>query len=85
MGGGGEETHLVVQLLLCVQCLQIEEVLLEQMDIRLQEGLAKSLQNRRASQDVVPGLAGHLTLTGQLRTQHQGSFPPAKPLKSDPI
>lgn len=37
-------THLVVQLLLGVQCLQVEEVLFEQVNVRLQERLAKRLE-----------------------------------------
>lgn len=34
----------MVQLLLGVQCLQVEEILLEQVNVRLQEGLAKCLR-----------------------------------------
>lgn len=41
------ETHLVVQLLLGVQCLQVEEILLEQVNVGLQEGLAKCLRTKQ--------------------------------------
>lgn len=47
-------THLVVQLLLGVQCLQVEEILLEQMNVRLQEGLAKRLQSRIEGRGLKP-------------------------------
>lgn len=37
----------MVQLLLGVQRLQVEEILLEQVNVRLQEGLAKRLRTKQ--------------------------------------
>lgn len=41
----------MVQLLLRVQCLQVEEVLLEQVNVRLQEGLAKRLGTKHRGRE----------------------------------